>query len=340
MKRLFAILLALGLLRGCAYEPVGGIMDIPINEREPSTSYTIDLSNTGSPNVLSVTVENAVEPYLYNMLEVHVLHTGVVGRFGCPVEVTAEKLENAVLTFEYDPHNMKYVPAENLIGLYYNEEENNYEEIMGTLDETAHTVTFNISREGCYMLVDAYEWYLAWGADITELAHPLKYFFEGGHYPSYYPSFGAVIPEGTTLSFSSDLERTNEENGLITKDYFRSKDGSRLDIAASVIRGEDAWADALAGANYIRSNPVIDGSLLWRSMEAFIVEPKRIILIQHTLLGQPNTSAACFFYVSDKEYVSMTVTISEGDDELKNELVDFVTSMGFNESNSPWYENT
>ena len=135
MKRLLAILLASGLLRGCEYEPVGGIMDIPINnEREPSTSYTIDLSRTRAPNVLSVTVDNAVEPNIINMLDVHVLHTDVVGLFGCPVEVTADELENAVLTFEYDPDNMKSIPANNLIGLYYNEEEYNYEEMLGELD--------------------------------------------------------------------------------------------------------------------------------------------------------------------------------------------------------------
>lgn len=174
MRKIIAILMVLGLLRGCSYAPVGGIMDIPVVERVPSTSYTLDLSRTRAPNVLSVTVENAVEPYLYNMLDVHVLHTDVVGLFGCPVEVTGEDIENATLTFRYDPDNMKKVPAKNLIGLYYNEDEYNYEEMLGTLDETACTVTFEISREGSYMLVDAYEWFLAWGADIPQYAHPFE----------------------------------------------------------------------------------------------------------------------------------------------------------------------
>lgn len=350
MKRLLAILLASGLLRGCEYEPVGGIMDIPINnEREPSTSYTIDLSRTRAPNVLSVTVDNAVEPYINNMLDVHVLHTDVVGLFGCPVEVTADELENAVLTFEYDPDNMKSIPANNLIGLYYNEEEYNYEEMLGELDETTCTVTFDITREGSYMLVDAYEWFLAWGADLPQYAHPLEFNFEGGEYPSYYPAFTAVVPLGTKLSFSSDLEHTLyaegdyalHPEGLVAKDFFRSKDGSGLDIVARTVRGEKAWAYALGTVNYVKSNPEINEAPLWETLDELVHEPKRIILLQSSSVsGKPRRTVTVYYDVSGNEFVCMEVSIPAAESELRGqEMLDFAMNIEFRKSDDPWYNH-
>lgn len=349
MRRLFTLLLALmGFLRGCAYEAFGGIPDIPV-ETEPSTSYTIDLSQTRAPNVLSVTVDNAVEPYLYNMLDVHVLHTDVSGLFGCPVEVTADELESANLTFEYDPDNMKGVPAKNLIGLYYNEEEYNYEEMLGELDESANTVTFEITREGSYMLVDAYEWFLAWGADLPQYAHPLELHFDGGEYPSYYPALTAVVPTGTTLSFSADLEHTIYDEGddelfpegLFSKDYFHSKDGSSLQVNAETIRGEKAWAYALGTVNYVKSNPEIEGAPLWETLDELVREPKRIILLQSSSIsGQPRRSVTVYYYVSGSEFVCMQVSIPASESELhEQEMLDFALNIEFHESNDPWYNH-
>lgn len=350
MKRLFTLLLALlGFLRGCAYDSFGGVPSIPV-EREPSTSYTIDLSKTRAPNVLSVTVDNAVEPYLYNMLDVHVLHTDVSGLFGCPVEVTADELESAVLTFEYDPDNMKGVPAKNLIGLYYNEEEYNYEEMLGELDESANTLTFEISREGSYMLVDAYEWFLAWGADLPQYAHPLELHFDGGEYPSYYPALTAVVPTDTTLSFSADLEFTiydegeNElyPEGLFSKDYFQSKNGSGLQVNAETIRGENAWAYALESVDRIKSNPEIDGTHFWETLDELVNERERIILLfqSSTIKAETRRYVTVYYYVSESEYVCMNVSIPASESELhEQEMLDFAMNIEFHESNDPWYNH-
>lgn len=330
MKRLFAILLALGLLRGCAYEPVGGIMDIPINdEREPSTSYTIDLSKTRAPYVLSVTVENANDPYIRNMLDVHVLHTGVVGLFGCPVEVTADELESAVLTFEYDPDNMKSVPANNLIGLYYNEEENNYEEMLGELDESSHTVTFEITREGSYMLVDAFEWLSVWGIDASEYSHPLEYVYEGGTYPEYYPGFSAVIPDGTMLSrVWGDLENKDSETGLIHKMFFDSSRESAIEIDSGVIRGDNAWDYALKDYEYMKSGPVINDISY---IGELVNEKDRIIYeLERNLNGEKSYTVAGYYYVGTRQYVSVTASVSASSDETAKESARaFMRSLKF-----------
>lgn len=339
MRKIIAILLSLGLLRGCSYVPDLWVTDIPVVEPEPSAEYTLHLEDTRCPQVLTVTVENGKDPYIRNMLDVHVLHTGVVGLFGCPVEVEGVT-ENSRLIFRYDPANMNQVPSRNLIGLYYNEEEYNYEELEPTLDTENCTVSFDVDRDGAYMLVDLYEWFRAWGADLPEYAHPLEFTFEGGYYPSYYPSFTVTVPEGTTLEFGSDTEDANPETGLVVKDYFKSEKGSRLDIDANVVRGENLTADIRASVEYIKSNPEIDGVHLWGSLEEITVEQNRIILLQRSLWGREMTAVSCIYLVSDMESVSMGITIPDGDPVLEKEMLDFVTGIKFYETSNPWYKNT
>lgn len=330
MKRLFMLLLAmLGLLRGCAYDTFG-VPNIPV-ERE-QTSYTIDLSKTRSPNVLSVTVENANDPYIRNMLDVHVLHTGVVGLFGCPVEVTADELGSAVLTFEYDPDNMKSVPAKNLIGLYYNEEESNYEEMLGELDENAHTVTFDITRGGSYMLVDAFEWLSAWGADASEYSHPLEYVYGGGTYPEYYPGFSAVIPEGTMLNrVWGDLENKDSETGLIHKMFFDSSKESAIEIRSGVVRGDNAWDYALKDHEYMKGSPVIDDMLSYTYLGELVAENDRIIFeLESDLNGEKSYTVEGYYYVGTRQYVSVAASVPASSDETEKESVRaFMRSLKF-----------
>ncbi|MCM1164531.1 MAG: hypothetical protein NC299_12510 [Lachnospiraceae bacterium] len=205
MKRIIAILMVLGLLRGCSYAPpVGGMTDNFV-EAAPSTSYTIDLSGTRSPYVLSVTVEDAVDPHIYNMLDVHVLHTGVVGRFGCPVEVTGAA-EGSRLIFRYDGDKLYSIRPENLIVLYYDDDEDNYIELMPKLDGSSCTVSLDIgeTRDGTYMLVDSYAWLTAWGAETVKGGQRLFRCEEGG------------------LSFSVDL--LSEVKFTACSDYFKEND--------------------------------------------------------------------------------------------------------------------
>ena len=333
MKRLLAILMALGLLRGCSYTPTGEIFVRPEeNVSETRTEYTLDLSDTRAPNVLSVKAENAANPEIMNLLDVNVLHTGVVGLFGCPVQVSADKLENAKLTFTFDPKNMKSVPAKNLIGLYYNDNTNNYEEITGTLDETAHTVAFDISREGDYMLADAYEWLSAWGADASEYSHPLEYVYEGGTYPAYYPGFSAVIPDGTMLNrVWGDLEDKDSETDLIHKMFFDSTKESDIEISAGVIRGDNAWEYALKDYEYMKSSPIIDDMLSYTYLGKLENEKDRIIFeLESSLNGQKSYMASGYYYVGTRQYVSVIASVPVSSDETAKESVrEFMRSLKF-----------
>lgn len=127
---------------------------------------TLDLRRSDEPNVLEVTVsgENVT---ITDMLNIHILHTDVVGRFGSPVEVEGAE-ENSVITFRVDRRNMKNVPMQNLIVLHYNEEDAWYDELPSKVDETACTVSAQTDGDGCYLLADLYEWYNVWGFPVPE----------------------------------------------------------------------------------------------------------------------------------------------------------------------------
>lgn len=109
-----------------------------------------------------------------DMLNVHVLHTDLVGRFGSPVEVNGIS-EGAVITFSVDRRSMKNVPLQNLIVLRYDEENAWYDELPSRVDEDTYSVSAETDGDGCYLLADLYEWYGVWGFPIPEgSAHTIE----------------------------------------------------------------------------------------------------------------------------------------------------------------------
>lgn len=142
---------------------------------------TLDLRKSAEPNVLDVTVsgENVT---VRDMLNVHVLHTDVVGRFGSPVEVTGTS-EGSVITFRADRRGMKNVPLQNLIVLHYDEENAWYDELPSCVDEELYAVSAVTDGDGCYLLADLYEWYGVWGFPIPDGSeHTVEAYGDGGSY--------------------------------------------------------------------------------------------------------------------------------------------------------------
>lgn len=108
-----------------------------------------------------------------NLYGVNVIHSGVVGLVGAPVEVTyAEELDSPELTFYYNKDELRGVPEKNLIVLHYNEKDCCYDELMDfKLDTEKCSVSVGISETGVYMLADAYQWLACWGYDVSEYAY-------------------------------------------------------------------------------------------------------------------------------------------------------------------------
>lgn len=161
-----------------------------------------DVKQVVKVGIKGIFSEDTTVSDIYN---INVLHTEVVGLFGCPVEISSSEFEEAVIVFEYNSDDMKNVPAENLIMLHYNEEDCFYDTIPSKLNEENHTVSAIITEPGAYMLADAFEWNAVWGEDVSEYAHNILY-----TNPEF--NFSMSIPEEIQLKYvSSPLE--DDEDG-------------------------------------------------------------------------------------------------------------------------------
>lgn len=144
----------------------------------------------------------------------NVLHTGVVGLVGAPVNISFEPDEvgSGRLVFVYDPENLKGVRPDALMFMWYDEENYNYQELEGEiLDEEKHAVMISIEDPGVYMLVNKHEWFAAWGIDTGDNG------LEDGYVPGY----------------SSDIWATYEYIGEI-EDY------ADIDYIHSCVSGNSA----------------------------------------------------------------------------------------------------
>jgi hypothetical protein len=109
---------------------------------------------------------------LYN---INVLHSGVVGLVGVPAEIKfADDIENPQIVFHYNKNELRGIPEENLIFLYYDENSETYDEISDiSVDTDRCTVSVKADRQGVYMLADIYQWRSAWGIDASEYEYEI-----------------------------------------------------------------------------------------------------------------------------------------------------------------------
>ena len=146
----------------------------------------------------------------------HVLHSGVVGLVGAPVDVYFDKYEvdGGKLVFVYDPNELKGVRPDALMFLFYDDYNNKYVELEdGVLNTEKCSMSIDIDEPGMYMLVNKYQLYNARGAKLDDTG------LEDGYDP-------------TSAPISSTIWKMNENVGDILKlkddDYIaksRTKDG-------------------------------------------------------------------------------------------------------------------
>ena len=86
----------------------------------------------------------------------NVIHQGVVGRVGAPIELVFNKwVTPQKLTFCYDKDELRGIPEKNLIVLHYNEDDAFYDTVEGSvLDTDACTIECEVSEEGAYLLAE------------------------------------------------------------------------------------------------------------------------------------------------------------------------------------------
>ena len=133
-------------------------------------------------------IDISKDVYFEDLYGRHVLHSGVVGLVGAPVEVDfdTDKVAGGKLVFIYDPNELKGVRPDALLFLWYDEENGFYQELeSGVLDKDNCAMSVGINRPGTYMLVNMYEWLNAWGAGLAD----------NGLEPGYDPSEEPVNSE-------------------------------------------------------------------------------------------------------------------------------------------------
>ncbi|MBQ9948524.1 MAG: hypothetical protein IJO91_09075 [Oscillospiraceae bacterium] len=206
--------------------------DIP---QQPRDYYSLDLSGSERPQVTLVELSGADNADIYNLYNVHVLHSGVVGLFGCPVEVSADEYEGASLAFRYDRDNMDLVPPENLIVLHYDEEDCFYNELRSVHSAEDGIVSVAITEGGVYMLADKYEWYRVWGYDMEQFAHDTVFRGEAAD-----ATFEMLVPAGVKYDIVSSYPQETEQGRTETL-LIEGDDDEPFYIHAVLYEGEDVW---------------------------------------------------------------------------------------------------
>lgn len=128
------------------------------NEDCAVTEVIVDMDCTG--NINSTTSVESV-------MNVDILCTEVVGLVGEPFEIETEsEFDRATLTFKIDKNKLGEIPFDNLLFLWYNEEEDEFVELETTLDEDNSTASIETTHFSKYMVVDGYQWYKAWSEEF------------------------------------------------------------------------------------------------------------------------------------------------------------------------------
>ncbi len=136
----------------------------------------VDMECTGNINK-TTSVES--------VMNVDILCTDVVGLVGEPFEIeTKSEFDKATLTFKIDKDKIGEIPFDNLLFLWYNEEDDEFIELETTLNEengTASIITTHFSK---YMIVDKKAWFDAWSIQFNYNPSSDETHYEpGGFYP-------------------------------------------------------------------------------------------------------------------------------------------------------------
>lgn len=103
----------------------------------------------------------------------HVVVSGTIGIVGSPFLVEGtDKLSDAVLTFEYNPDELRGVPEKNLRMLHFPEELDSFDlRLEDKPDIEKHSISSAVNEDGYYLLVDVYEYGSAMGLNVSEFAY-------------------------------------------------------------------------------------------------------------------------------------------------------------------------
>ena len=127
-----------------------------IVENEDCAVEEVIVSMEGTGNLQKTT---SVE----SMMNKDILSSDVVGLVGEPFEINStSQFDKATITFKVDKSKLGNTSFDNLLFLWYDEENDNFVELDTVLDEDNSTVSVETTHFSKYMLVDKVEWFNAW----------------------------------------------------------------------------------------------------------------------------------------------------------------------------------
>ena len=128
---------------------------------EAITEISVDMDTNGSLE-RNLTIES-----MYN---IDAMSSNVYAMIGEPFNFTSStNFESATITFKIDQSKLGDTLFDNLIILWYNEEEQIFEEMPTTRDAVNSTVSTTTTHFSQYMVVDSQKWYANWNYSLSEL---------------------------------------------------------------------------------------------------------------------------------------------------------------------------
>ena len=105
-----------------------------------------------------------------SMYNIDAMSTNVYAMIGEPFNFTSStNFKSATITFKIDQSKLGDTLFDNLIILWYNEEDQVFEEMPTTRDAVNSTVSTTTTHFSQYMVVDSQKWYANWNNSLSEL---------------------------------------------------------------------------------------------------------------------------------------------------------------------------
>ena len=169
--------------------------------------------------------------YIESVMDRDVLCTDVVGLVGEPFEIeTDSQFDTATLTFKLDKEKLNDVDFNNLMYLWYDEENQKFVELDTILDIDSGSVSVETTHFSKYMIVDRVKWYNAWTEKID-----------------YNPTFdNEDVVYNTVLAI--DCSGSMDSNDKITlKDNVNSQYDAMYRKVCGRIEGANAFINRMSG---------------------------------------------------------------------------------------------
>lgn len=158
-------------------EKVEQTFSTAIEDEEKSEVTNVEVEFAGTGNI-----QNTTE--ITNVYGVDLYSSDLVGLVGVPIEIeTDSEFDNATITFSYDENKLGEVEEENLVIMWYDEENHDYVQMDSTVDQDNNTVSCDTTHFSVYTLIDKKAWDEFW-------SEPIQY-----HYLNYMDI--AVVCENT-----------------------------------------------------------------------------------------------------------------------------------------------